>query len=285
MAAESTTEDAQVSEPKTPRKGDFKKGREKTGGKRPPIPKLSGKAAREYLREHSNALEVLVRITRGMPVKVGGPTGKKNVYHYPDWNDVRWATEIALRKLVPDLQSQELVGDVDNPVALQVNRAMRDNPRELARRLELLLTSAGLGDAVGAALAKTNGAGAAEKPVIEAQPIETAEPVEAPASRPEVGNDPGEPAPADTPRKPGAGQSAWFAVGGEQLEIRRRPTSRPGDEIYTVVRGLQDLRTGSWDSALALVEKLLGSVPRATIKETKDPRIVSPPARAGGMYG
>lgn len=274
MAAESTTEDAQVSEPKTPKKGDFEKGRSKTGGKRPPIPKLSGKAAREYLREHSNALEVLVRITRGLPVKIGGPTGKKNIYHHPDWHDVRWATEIALRKLVPDLQSQELTGDGDNPIAIQATRAMQDNPREMARRLETLLTSAGLADVVGKAL----GAGEDNTPALEAPtpPTGDAESPETPETanaRPEASNDAEEPLDQDEGLKPPPiGKRLVFAGCSVEVEARAQ---RPGDPaLFVARRDRQDLKFGSWALIELFVRKLLGGgqLPRAEIRDVPSSR-------------
>jgi len=54
---------------------------------------------------------------------------------------------------MPDLQSQAIHGEDGGPIAIEATRAMQDNPRETARRLEVLLTSAGLADAVEQALA------------------------------------------------------------------------------------------------------------------------------------
>ena len=122
-------------------------------------------------------------------------------------------------------QVQLLGGTGEEPVQLQrVRDGMRDNPRELARRLECMLTTAGLDKVVAQALSAGEGV---DKPALEppktlAEAAVVLEPESPAKARPERANDAVEPPEETGEPQPDVGQSAWYG----KLEVRRRPPSR-----------------------------------------------------------
>ena len=107
-----------------PQKTAKKRGREKgcteTGGSGwyAPPPGLKGAPLRAWLLERSGALERLVRLSCGKPIKLHGPTGKV-LWHYPDIQQTMWAIERILKKGLPDLSGLTLSGDADgDPIRL-----------------------------------------------------------------------------------------------------------------------------------------------------------------------
>ncbi len=87
--------------------------------------------------QKSSALESLVKLSCGKPIKLHGPTGKV-VWHYPDASQVLWAVERILKKALPDLAGLQLSGDKDEPVVTQHLDTPLGRDKELARRLALL---------------------------------------------------------------------------------------------------------------------------------------------------
>jgi len=93
-------------------------GYPKSGGRRKGADSKVGKEGREWLAENSRCLDVLARVCAGKAVKMAGPTGKK-LWHYPTWEDQKWAAELLLPRLVPALSSAELTGADGGPLSMQ----------------------------------------------------------------------------------------------------------------------------------------------------------------------
>jgi len=216
----------------------------------------------------------LIRVMEGRAHKrAGSEGGRRTVTVFPTLQESVAAAEALLRKVAADLKAVEVTGDEDNPVTLQVNRAMQDNPREQARRLEVLLTSAGLAGVVEQALAAgEDNAPALEAPKTLADGVETPEAPETsedpPGARPEVSNANAEPEQDGEMKSPEAGQKLVFAGCSVEVEARAQ---RPGDPpLYVARRDGRELRVGSWSYIELLLKKLLGDpLPRGEIRSTQ----------------
>ena len=92
------------------------KGYPKTGGRRKGADNAIGKEGREWLAKNSKALDVLARVASGKAVKIAGPTGKP-LWHYPDWDDQKWAIEQILPRLVPALSAAETAVEINAAVS------------------------------------------------------------------------------------------------------------------------------------------------------------------------
>jgi hypothetical protein len=130
---------------KTARKRGPKPGSPKTGGAGyyAPPPGLKGQALRAWLLDKSGALENLVKLSCGRPIRLYGPTGKVR-FHYPDVAQTMWAIERILKKALPDLAGLQLSGDQDSPIRTQhINDSSLGKDAELSRRLALLQGTVG----------------------------------------------------------------------------------------------------------------------------------------------
>ena len=93
-------------------------GYPKSGGRRKGPGNSVGKKGREWLAANSKALDVLARVASGKSVRISGPTGKQ-LWHYPDWADQKWAIEQILPRLVPSLTAAELSGPDGAPLTTE----------------------------------------------------------------------------------------------------------------------------------------------------------------------
>jgi hypothetical protein len=111
------------------------KGYPKTGGRRKGADSAIGKEGREWLAKNSKALDVLARVASGKAVRIAGPTGKK-LWHYPDWEDRKWAVEQILPRLVPALSAAEFSGPDGGPLTTESLL-----PMEMMQRLGALFSA------------------------------------------------------------------------------------------------------------------------------------------------
>ena len=82
------------------------------------VPNKVGRIAKEAIAE-AEPHSFLIRIMEGRKFKrAGSDGGQRTVACYPTLAESISAAETLLRKIVPDLKSQELTGDPDKPIGL-----------------------------------------------------------------------------------------------------------------------------------------------------------------------
>lgn len=94
---------------------------------------------RDVLLERSNAIEVLADIVAGRQLQVSGPTGKE-YWARPTMQERLRATELLLKKILPDLQATELTGAGGSPLLPE----REQDPRQIARAILATLGEAAL---------------------------------------------------------------------------------------------------------------------------------------------
>jgi hypothetical protein len=113
-------------------------GYPKTGGRKGGVKNRISADVKQAILVDGRPLELLFQIARGNRMKAGDPSDPtKKVFVYPTLSDRRDAAKTLLAKVVPDLKSQELVGDPSRPLF----PAPEATPFEVARKVAFLLAS------------------------------------------------------------------------------------------------------------------------------------------------
>ena len=112
--------------------------RRKTGGRKRGSANKLGKEARLFLAEHSNYLQTLCRLAQGRPIRLSRQRGHKPEWVRPSLNDMKWALEIIINRLIPTVAQAE-IGGIEDGVPVAVT-ASEPDMREVARRLALIFT-------------------------------------------------------------------------------------------------------------------------------------------------
>lgn len=253
VLAKSSSPKSKTKSTPTKRKRGRKPGSPKVpgSGRKKPGPNPFGREGREYLAKNSGYLDLLVRILNGKAVRLAGPTGKQ-AWHYPDWDDRKWALAQVLPRMIPTLASQEITGDADNPLSINDNREPL-SMTELARRTAFLLDFAARdGDETRRSPPAPRGALAAagEGHHSAAAPAPT---TPAPEEAHEAAPEP--------PGEPNVGETA--VIGGFRIE--RRDPLRDGHPPQFAIRRAQDsvpsLFFTGWPATLKWI---MANVPEGT---------------------
>ncbi len=210
--------------------------------------------------------QFLIRVMEGRKFRRAGTEGaRKTTDCYPTLHESISAAELLLRKIVPDLKSQELTGDPDKPIGLVNGESMSNF--ETARRIALIFGRAGfvlntdqargaadlqavISDAGGPADG-SNGFLGPDTPAGEKAASESGEATDSTSG----------------PEPPSKGKSLWF----DRLEVRNVGPCREGlPSMYVVHRGEKEIKRGSWGASLAQVRKLIGKpLPPGRLAETR----------------
>jgi hypothetical protein len=199
--------------------------------------------------------QFLIRVMEGRKFRRAGTEGaRKTTDCYPTLHESISAAELLLRKIVPDLKSQELTGDPDKPIGLVNGEPMSNF--ETARRIALIFGRAGFvlntDQARGAAdlQAAINDAGGPADGFNGFLGPDTPAGEKAAPESTEGAEESAEPTP------PPEGKSISFGA----VEIRNVGPQRPGlPATFTVCRGGLTLTHGNWATCLAMAEKLVGT--------------------------
>ncbi len=113
--------------------------RRKTGGRKRGSANKLGKEARLFLAEHSNYLQTLCRLAQGRPIRLSRQRGHKPEWVRPSLNDMKWALEIIINRLIPTVAQAE-IGGIEDGVPVAVTASEPHDMREVARRLALVFT-------------------------------------------------------------------------------------------------------------------------------------------------
>ncbi|MBB4277248.1 hypothetical protein [Rhizobium mongolense] len=133
--------DAPAEPPK--RKRGRPPGQPKTGGRQKATTNWTHPQIRDALLERSNAVDVLADIVAGRQLLVCGPTGKEH-WARPSMQERIRATEMLLKKILPDLQAQsiEMTGKDGEPLY----PPEQQDARQLSRAILAVLGEAKLDD-------------------------------------------------------------------------------------------------------------------------------------------
>lgn len=118
-------------------------GQPKTGGRQKATANWTSATIRDALLERSNAVDVLADIVAGRQLLVAGPTGKEH-WSRPSMQERLRATELLLKKILPDLQAQsiEMTGKDGKDLIPE-----QQDARQLSRAILSVLGEAVLDDA------------------------------------------------------------------------------------------------------------------------------------------
>ena len=86
-------------------------------------------------------LDLLCNVSRGLKIRVGPQAGPGARFVYPTLRERLDAARTLLAKVLPDMKATELSGPDGDPIELARAQSLRENPRELARRVALLLSN------------------------------------------------------------------------------------------------------------------------------------------------
>lgn len=108
-------EDAANTAPK--RKPGRPKGTARTGGRAKGTPNRKNVVTRDYVIKQGAPLAFLCNVVRGKRFTAAAAAGdSKRVHVFPSLDQRLRAAEVLARKVLPDLKSQELIGNAEAPI-------------------------------------------------------------------------------------------------------------------------------------------------------------------------
>ncbi len=119
------------------------RGQPKSGGRMKGTPNKSTAQTRDRIQELADPIQFLADVMNGVRMTAAGEPGDKSrTWVYPTLAQRVQAGETLLRKLLPDLKSQELTGAGGTPLVEPTHRDELISKVELARRLAFVLAAA-----------------------------------------------------------------------------------------------------------------------------------------------
>ncbi len=182
------------------------------------VPNKVNRIAKEAITK-AEPHSFLIRVMEGRKFKRAGTEGaQRTTACYPTLTESISAAETLLRKIAPDLKSQELSGPGGSPLLEPTRREGLQSRMELARSVAFVLAQ---GDDAKRKLAEMDAPEIATEPVLAPKPVPEPEPVtEAPEPS---GPPPDPPLPAhayiflEEGERERSGERAWLAMEGRQV--------------------------------------------------------------------